>query len=169
MNTGFKGCDAEGVAITSCAPFNGAQDPFLPALLGELRYVGHPRVLRNFVNGEYVDARTESRTDVVNPSTGAVVASAPVSGEADVDAAYAAADAAFAEWGNTTPSERQQALLKIADALEARAEEFVRPSRRTPEDPGADHQRGEIPPMLDQIRFFAGARASSRAGRPAST
>ena len=85
-----------------------------------------PRVLRNFVNGEYVDARSDARTDVVNPSTGAVVARAPVSGEADVDPAYAASDAAFAEWGNTTPRERQQAPLKSADALEGRADKFVR-------------------------------------------
>ena len=116
-----------------------------------------PRVLRNFVNGEYVDARSDARTDVVNPSTGAVVASAPVSGEADVDAAYAAADAAFAEWGNTTPSERQQALLKIADALEERAEEFVRLESQNTGKIEALTTSEEIPPMLDQIRFFAGA------------
>jgi betaine-aldehyde dehydrogenase len=84
-----------------------------------------PRQLRNFIAGEYVDGRTESSTDIVNPATGSVVATAPVSSQADVDAAYGAAETAFAEWGRTTPSERQQALLKIADAIEEHADELI--------------------------------------------
>ena len=78
-----------------------------------------PRTLRNFIGGTYVEAESGARSDVVDPSTGQVVAHAPVSGEQDVDAAYAAASTAFAEWGSTTPSERQHALLAIADAIEA--------------------------------------------------
>ncbi len=74
-----------------------------------------PRSLRNFIAGEYVDGRTETTTDIVNPATGSVVATAPVSGQADVDAAYGAAETAFAQWGRTTPSERQQALDALAD------------------------------------------------------
>ena len=58
-----------------------------------------PRSLRNFIAGEYVDGRTETTTDIVNPATGSVVATAPVSGAADVDAAYGAAQSAFAEAG----------------------------------------------------------------------
>jgi len=116
-----------------------------------------PRVLRNFVGGEHVDPRTEKTSDIVNPATGAVVATAPVSSADDVDAAYAAAEKAFAEWGRTTPSERQQALLKFADAIEARADEFV---RLESENTGKIHaltESEEIPPMVDQLRFFAGA------------
>jgi betaine-aldehyde dehydrogenase len=119
--------------------------------------VSSARVLRNFVNGEYVDARSEQRSDIVNPATGKVVASAPVSSAEDVDAAYASATAAFAEWGRTTPSERQQALLKIADAIEARAEEFVKLEGENTGKPEALTTSEEIPPALDQIRFFAGA------------
>ncbi len=115
------------------------------------------RSLRNFVGGEHVDARTDATTDVVNPSTGRVVATAPVSGAADVDAAYAAASTAFEEWGQTTPAQRQQALLKIADAIEARAEEFVTLEAENTGKPHALTASEEIPPMLDQIRFFAGA------------
>ena len=85
-----------------------------------------PRVLRNFVNGEYVEAQTDATTDLVSPVTAQVVATAPVSTAADVDAAYASASKAFEEWGQTTPSERQQALLKFADAIEKRADEFVK-------------------------------------------
>jgi betaine-aldehyde dehydrogenase len=117
----------------------------------------NPRVLRNFVGGEYVDARSDETTDVVNPATGAVVAHAPVSSQADVDAAYASAEKAFAEWGRVTPSERQQALLKFADAIEARADDFIRTES---ENTGKIHAlvaSEEIPPMVDQLRFFAGA------------
>ena len=116
-----------------------------------------PRSLRNFVAGEYVDGRTDTTHDIVNPATGSVVATAPVSGAADVDAAYGAAERAFAEWGRTTPSERQQALLKIADAVEAHADELI---ALESENTGKIHAltaSEEIPPMVDQLRFFAGA------------
>jgi betaine-aldehyde dehydrogenase len=116
-----------------------------------------PRALRNFVNGEYTDARTDAHTDIVNPSTGTVVARAPISGPEDVDAAYAAADTAFAQWGRTTPSERQQALLKLADAIEGRAEEIIALESENTGKIQALTASEEIPPMVDQLRFFAGA------------
>ena len=65
-----------------------------------------PRQLRNHIGGEYVESDSDARLDIVNPATAQVVASAPVSGQSDVDRAYAAADAAFAEWGRTTPRQR---------------------------------------------------------------
>ena len=117
----------------------------------------NPRELKNFIGNSYADATSDSRTELVNPSTGQVVATAPVSSEADVDAACASAASAFAEWGQTTPSERQQALLKIADAIEARADEFVKLESENTGKPYALTESEEIPPMLDQIRFFAGA------------
>ncbi len=117
-----------------------------------------PRVLRNFVDGTHAEASTDATTDIVNPSTGKVVAAAPVSTAEDVDAAYAAASRAFAgEWGATTPSERQQALLKIADALESRAEEIIRVESENTGKIHALTASEEIPPMVDQLRFFAGA------------
>ena len=116
-----------------------------------------PRHLRNFIAGEYVDGRTDSTTDIVNPATGSVVATAPVSSQADVDAAYGAAQAAFTEWGRTTPGERQQALLKIADAIEANADELIALESQNTGKIQALTASEEIPPMLDQIRFFAGA------------
>ncbi|MFN8080428.1 MAG: aminobutyraldehyde dehydrogenase [Kineosporiaceae bacterium] len=116
-----------------------------------------PRQLRNFVDGEYRDPISDARSDIVDPSTGAVVASAPVSSAADVDAAYAAASTAFETWRDTTPSQRQQALLKIADAIEARAEEFVKLEAENTGKPHALTTSEEIPPMVDQLRFFAGA------------
>ena len=109
------------------------------------------RHLRNFIAGEYVDGRTESTTDIVNPATGSVVATAPVSSQADVDAAYGAAQTAFSQWGRTTPSERQQALLKIADAIESHADglRIALESENTGKIQALTASE-EIPPMVDQ-------------------
>ncbi len=115
------------------------------------------RVLRNFVNGDYVDAKDGPTSDVINPSTGEVYATAPISGDADVDAAYAAADAAFEGWRDSTPSQRSLALLKMADAIEARAEELIAAEVENCGKPIGLTRSEEIPPMVDQIRFFAGA------------
>ena len=117
----------------------------------------NPRSLRNFIGGAYVDASTDQTTEVVNPATGQVVAHAPVSGADDVDAAYAAADRAFGEWGRTTPSERQKALLDFADAIERRADDFVHLEAENTGKPHALTASEEVPPMVDQLRFFAGA------------
>ncbi|NUQ31773.1 MAG: gamma-aminobutyraldehyde dehydrogenase [Dermatophilaceae bacterium] len=116
-----------------------------------------PRQLRNFIGGQYVDPDGDTTTDIVDPSSAQVVAKAPVSSQSDVDRAYAAAAKAFETWGDTTPSERQQALLKFADAIEARADDFVRLEGENTGKPHALTASEEVPPMLDQLRFFAGA------------
>ncbi len=116
-----------------------------------------PRTLRNFIGGTFVDASTSSTSEVVDPTTGEVVAHAPVSAAEDVDAAYEAAERAFGEWGRTTPSERQQALLGIADAIEANAEELIALESANTGKIKALTASEEIPPMVDQLRFFAGA------------
>ena len=115
-----------------------------------------PRILRNFIDGQYVEG-SGATSDIVSPVTGRVVATAPVSSAEDVDAAYRAAAKAFEEWGQTTPSERQQALLKFASAIEDRADEFVRLEAENTGKPHALTASEEIPPMVDQLRFFAGA------------
>ena len=115
------------------------------------------RNLRNYINGEFRDAADGRTTDVVNPATGEVYATAPLSAAADVDAAMAAAAAAFPAWRDTTPSERQKALLKIADAIEARADELVAVESENTGKPLGLTASEEVPPMVDQIRFFAGA------------
>ncbi|CAM5595819.1 gamma-aminobutyraldehyde dehydrogenase [Streptomyces avidinii] len=115
------------------------------------------RRLRNYIGGEFKDAADGRTTEVVNPATGEAYATAPLSGQADVDAAMAAAAAAFPAWRDTTPSERQKALLKIADAFEARAEELVATESENTGKPLGLTASEELPPMVDQIRFFAGA------------
>jgi betaine-aldehyde dehydrogenase len=113
--------------------------------------------LRNFVNGQYVDATSGRTSDVVDPSTGEVYAQAPVAGDADVDAAMVAAQAGFAVWRDATPSERSRALLRLADAIEANADAIVDAECRNTGKPRALTLSEEIPPAVDQIRFFAGA------------
>jgi betaine-aldehyde dehydrogenase len=113
--------------------------------------------LHNFVNGAPTDSADGRRSDVVDPSSGQVYATAPLSGPEDVDAACRAAAGAFESWRDSTPSERSRMLLKLADAIEARAEDFIEAEGRNTGKPLALTRSEEVPPMLDQIRFFAGA------------
>ncbi|MGH3221026.1 MAG: gamma-aminobutyraldehyde dehydrogenase [Streptosporangiaceae bacterium] len=115
------------------------------------------RRLQNFVNGKYTDTADGRTSDVVDPSTGEVYAQAPISGRQDVDAAMQAAASAFAGWRDATPSERSLALFRIADAIEARADEIIEAETRNTGKPVALTRSEEIPPAVDQIRFFAGA------------
>jgi betaine-aldehyde dehydrogenase len=116
-----------------------------------------PRIVQNFIDGKSVDAQDGRSTDLIDPSTGEVFGSAPLSGAADVDAAYGAATRAFETWRDTTPSERQRALLRFADAMEARAEEIIALECENTGKPIELTRSEEMPPALDQIRFFAGA------------
>jgi betaine-aldehyde dehydrogenase len=118
---------------------------------------GSRRVLRNFVGGHYTQTKEGATVDLVNPSTGEVFAAMPDSGPVDVDGAVGAALDAFAQWRDSTPSVRSLALLRIADAIEARAEELVDAECENTGKPKALTMSEEIPPMVDQIRFFAGA------------
>ncbi len=113
-------------------------------------------VIKNFINGSYVEAQGDSSFEVIDPATEQAYATSPVSGQADVDAAFAAAAAAFEEWGETTPAERQLALFRIADAMEARAEEFADLESKDTGKPRASLVADEIMLSVDQIRFFAG-------------
>jgi len=113
--------------------------------------------LHNFVDGARLETTSGRASDVVNPATAEVFATAPVSGAEDVDVACAAAARAFETWRDTTPADRQRALLRIADAIEARADEFVRAESENTGKPLGLTASEELPPMVDQIRFFAGA------------
>ncbi|MFY9231843.1 MAG: gamma-aminobutyraldehyde dehydrogenase [Candidatus Nanopelagicales bacterium] len=115
------------------------------------------RIITNVIGGERVESSSGETTDLVNPSTGEVFAAAALSSGQDVDRAYTVAQEAFGTWRDSTPSERQAALLAIADTLEAHAEELVALESENTGKPIAVTMAEEIPPMIDQIRFFAGA------------
>jgi betaine-aldehyde dehydrogenase len=119
------------------------------------------RELRNYVNGEFKASQEGKTLDVVNPSTGEAYATSPLSGSADVDEAMRAARAAFeGDWRDTTPSERMGVLLKMADAIERNADRLVEIEAENTGKPKGLTLSEEIPPMCDQIRFFAGAARS---------
>jgi len=114
-------------------------------------------VLRNFVNGRFADAVSGVISDVVDPSSGEAYVQAPVSGPEDVDTALRAAAAAFETWRDTTPADRSLALLRFADAIEARTDDLVEAESRNTGKPLAMTRTDEVPPLADELRFFAGA------------
>jgi betaine-aldehyde dehydrogenase len=114
-------------------------------------------VLANFVGGEYRSPQDGRTSDVIDPSTGETYLQAPVSGPADVAAALQTAAAAFETWRDSTPAERSLALLRFANAIEDRAEELVEAESRNTGKPVALTRTDEVPPLADELRFFAGA------------
>jgi betaine-aldehyde dehydrogenase len=113
--------------------------------------------LKNFVDGEFVDPAEGRTSAVINPSTGEEIAQAPDSTAEDVDRAVKAARKAFETWGTTTPGERATALLKIADAIEENADEIAELESANAGKPLQAFKDDEIPAMVDNLRFFAGA------------
>ncbi len=111
----------------------------------------------NVIGGEESGAVDGRTSEIIDPTTGETYATAPVSGPADVDRAFAAAEIGFETWREATPAERQVALLRLADAVEARAEELIDIECTNTGKPRGLTRAEEIPPAVDQIRFFAGA------------
>lgn len=114
------------------------------------------KTYQQFIGGEWVDAASGETLAVENPADGTVIARVPASGAEDVDRAADAAAKAFGTWGQTTPQERSLALLKLADAIEARADELGRLESKNAGKP-VTAAIDEIPVMVDNLRFFAGA------------
>jgi betaine-aldehyde dehydrogenase len=112
--------------------------------------------LSNFIDGERVAAEGESEA-VLNPATGEQMARAPISSAQDVDRAVKAARAAFEGWSTTTPAQRAQALLAMADLIEEHGEELARLEALNAGKPIEAVTNDEIPVMADNLRFFAGA------------
>jgi 1-pyrroline dehydrogenase len=114
------------------------------------------KTYQQFINNEWVDSASGETLEVENPADEQVIARVQASGAEDVDRAANAAEAAFESWGKTTPQERSLALLKLADAIEARADELGRLESKNAGKPVAA-AIDEIPVMVDNLRFFAGA------------
>jgi betaine-aldehyde dehydrogenase len=112
--------------------------------------------IQNFIDGQERASAAGETEEIVNPATGEPIATAPRSDEQDVDAAVKAAGRAFKDWSETPPGERALALLRIADAIEAEAEELSRVESLNVGKP-IEAMREEIPFMVDNLRFFAGA------------
>jgi len=112
--------------------------------------------MQNFVGGEWVDAAEGETMEVINPATGETIAEVPRGSQADVDRAVEAAKKAFEEWRDTTPGERAEMLLKLADLIDENTEELAELESRNVGKP-LSYARDEMPVSSDNIRFFAGA------------
>ena len=111
----------------------------------------------NFINGKEVPARDGRTTPVIDPVTGEQYATAALSGPQDIDDAMKAAAVAAESWKNTTPAVRQKAINDIADVMEKHMTELIEAEIENTGKPRAITFSEEVPPMMDQIRFFAGA------------
>src|ERR671935_37291 len=111
---------------------------------------------KNFVGGAWVDAVEGGTMEVINPATGETIAEVPRGTEADVDRAVEAAKKALPEWLETTPGERAEALLKLADAIDEHADELAELESQNVGKP-LSYARDEMPVSSDNLRFFAGA------------
>jgi betaine-aldehyde dehydrogenase len=114
------------------------------------------RTYQQFIGGDWVDSASGDTLDVENPADGEVIAKVPASGPEDVDRAVNAAAKAFETWQHSTPQDRSLALLRIADALEARADEIGRIESRNAGKPVVA-AIDEMAVSVDLFRFFAGA------------
>jgi betaine-aldehyde dehydrogenase len=112
--------------------------------------------LSNFIGGERV-ASSGEREPVLNPATGEQLAQAPRSTPEDVDRAVRAARGAFEGWSRATPAQRAEALLAIAGVLENNGEEIARLEALNAGKPIEAVRNDELPVMVDNLRFFAGA------------
>ena len=111
-----------------------------------------------FIGGEWVNSSDGGTRDIISPHTGAVMATVQEGTAEDTNRAVAAAKKAFDEtWFDSTPKDRQVALLKLADAIESNADEFVKIEAQNAGKPAEVTMSEEIPPIVDNIRFFAGA------------
>jgi betaine-aldehyde dehydrogenase len=116
--------------------------------------------IENFIDGERRPAADGSSEPILNPATGEQIATAPLSGEGDVDAAVQAAQRAFPGWAETPPGERALALLRIADALEKHGDELSALESENVGKPVESMKADEMPVIVDNLRFFAGAARS---------
>jgi 1-pyrroline dehydrogenase len=111
---------------------------------------------QNLVGGDWVDAVERGTAEIINPATGETIAEVPQGTQADVDRAVEAAKAALPEWLETTPGERAEMLLKLADAIDEHADELAEMESKNVGKP-LSYAKDELPVCVDNLRFFAGA------------
>ncbi|HEV3096806.1 MAG TPA: gamma-aminobutyraldehyde dehydrogenase [Candidatus Dormibacteraeota bacterium] len=110
-----------------------------------------------FIGGEWVAGSGNESQQIINPATGETIAEVPKGTQADVDRAVQAARKAYVEWFETTPRERSELLLKLAEAVNADGEELANLESANVGKPRALFLSDELPPCVDHLRFFAGA------------
>lgn len=117
---------------------------------------------QNYIGGAWVPALDGAVDEVLAPATGEVLGEVAASGAADIDAAVRAARSAFAEWGSTTPRARAEALLALADRVEADLDHLKALEMDNVGKP-ASIIDFEFDLTVDNLRFFAGAARTMQA------
>jgi betaine-aldehyde dehydrogenase len=108
------------------------------------------------IGGQWVESASGARLAVENPARRAPIAEVPRGTAADVERAVAAGARAYAEWRKVAPRERGKALLRIAEALQARAEELARTIALETGNALRTQARGEASMTADIFRYFGG-------------
>ena len=111
----------------------------------------------NMLIGSSFEVGSESEEDILNPKTGETILKLSEASAGQIDRAVNAAEVAFSGWSRTTPAERSEYLLKIADRIEAEAEEFAKLEALNCGKPINAVIEDEIPAIVDCYRYFAGA------------
>ena len=114
-------------------------------------------ILKHFINGQYVAGSEDNLFELVSPVNGETYALSPSAGRTEVDQAYSAAKSAFAVWKHSTPSQRQLALLKLADAIEHNVDRLAQAQSQETGQLRHFIEKEEIAASCDALRFFAGA------------
>jgi len=110
-----------------------------------------------FIGGDWVAGSGSEGQTIINPATGETIAEVPKGTEADVDRAVKAARKAYVDWFETTPRERSEMLLKLAEAVNGDGDELANLESANVGKPRALFLSDELPPCVDHLRFFAGA------------
>lgn len=110
-----------------------------------------------FINGEWVDAEGGKTFETFNPATGEKLADCADASPADIDRAVAAARAAFPAWSKTSPEQRANMLLKIADLVEANLDRLAKIETMDNGKPIRETTLVDLPLTVDHFRYFAGA------------
>ena len=111
--------------------------------------------LTNFINGKFMQPKTEEYLDVFEPATGQVYSKVPNSSSTDIDVAFQAAKAAFPGWSELTVTDRSQYLHKISELLEHKLDDFANYESRDTGKPVTLAQSVDIPRAIANFRFFA--------------
>jgi len=111
--------------------------------------------LANFINGKFIQPKSEEYIDVFEPATGQVYSKVPNSSSADINVAFQAANAAFPGWSQLTVTDRSKYLHKIAELLEYKLDDFAKYESRDTGKPVTLAQSVDIPRAITNFRFFA--------------
>ena len=109
-----------------------------------------------YIGGAFVDALDAATLDVLNPHDGSLLAVVAEGGEADIDRAVQSAQGAFPAWSSMAAADRGRILLRVADVIEAHADELARLESTDTGHPLKDTTVLDVPRTVATFRYFGG-------------